>query len=157
MEEDIEAVEIEKTIQQHIRERGKLVHADSELNQDGLPVYFKMKIAGEYYLVVDMLKKDEMGVECPMQEFRVVNQLIAELIFELAIENKESEKKVRSLQKSLEAKPIQPFEFPEIPDPWPHKPYISFSSDPQPHVLEPQEIPFGTGLATMGGNIDETE
>lgn len=120
----MEAEEIQKTTQQLIREIGNLVHADEELNQDNLPVYFRMELPGHFWLVVDMIHKDEIGVDCPTNGYKVINQIVSDLVIQIALAHIEM---VRHRGTEI-------------------------TCFPQPHVLEPKEIPPETPMSTGGDN-----
>lgn len=132
----------EKTLQQKIREMGELVHTDPEINQDDLPVYFKLRAAGDYYLIVDMVKKDEIGVVSPDNVYKVLNQIVAELVFEMAVEHHKLKEELRNAKKPGGS----------LPDPWPDIPwndgeFYKITCAPNVYVMEPDpEIPPGTPM-----------
>jgi len=148
--------EVEKTAQQMIREMGELVHADEELNQDGLPVYFRIALPGKFWLIVDLERKDEIGIDCPNKGYKVVNQIVADLVFEIALAHIDMEQEVEELRKRSPS----PLTIPLLPTnpygdntgDWRKSPY-DITCIGQPHVLEPEEIPEGTTIA--GEDNDE--
>lgn len=149
MEDETESVK--KTSQQIIREIGELIHSDEEINQDGLPVYFRIKLPGHFWLVVDMINKDEIGVDCPVSGYKVVNQIVANLILEIALAHIQMAKENEEL-KTRTVFPTIPFD-PHRKIPGDGAPY-EITCSPQPHILEPDEIPPGT---TIAGENNETE
>jgi len=163
MTENVE--EIEVSIQKQIRERGELVHADPELRQDELPVYFKLEIVTGYYLVVDFEKKDEIGVITPDNTYKVINQLLSELVFTIASEHAEIVEDYDHITEELaeERKKSRPSSYPGLPDWRDNQPIdITYYQQPQPPTIKPDDIdiPPGTPIAdtpaTTTGENDET-
>lgn len=137
-----------QTTQQLIREMGELVHADEEINQDNLPVYFRMELPGRYWLVVDMVHKNEIGVDCPKKGYKVVNQIVADLIMEIALAYKQSKNEIHAIDVSGANLPVLGKE------PWNER--YSITHSPPVHTLLPDEkIPPGT--PTLAGDDNETE
>ena len=145
MEEEIE--EDNKTTQKTIREIGELVHADEELTQDGLPVYFRIALPGNFWLVVDLERKDQIGIDCPRKGYKVVNQIVADLVLEIALAHIDMEQEVEELRKrqTLPLIPMTPYgDKKDWRDGHPYE----ITCMPQPHVLEPEG-------ATVAGEDNE--
>jgi len=138
-------VETKLTIQQMIRENGELIHADEELNQDGLPVYFKLKVAGDFYMVVDMEKKDEIAILTPDKIYKVVTQMVAELIFELAAEHLSLQADYDDLAEDMRVLKKPPVTIPTI------FPEGQWPPVNPPYTLDWTEKPIPDGTITMEG------
>ena len=134
----------QKTIQQLIRENGQVYHAEPKIQKDGLPVYFGLAVVGEYFLMVDMTKKDELGIVTPGNTYEVIDRKIAELLYAVAMEHAEV---VKELERERHRAPLG------IPDPWPNAPWngIPYMSEHHSgfYVIESdREIPPGTPMMT---------
>lgn len=162
-----------KTIQKKIRERGQVIHADDEIQQDNLPVFFCMEMSNGFFLVVDMVNKDEIGILTPDGKYQVVNQFVGGMIFNMADRHDETKalqkeikrlnNEISKLQNQIEThKTLEDLLKKNDKDKWPNNPYPRGPATPrwpdpntpfftsttvaQPHVLQPQPIPDGTPM-----------